>query len=407
LCCGAQAASYVPHKFKYDPLWLMLMPPIIRFIYGRQYVRVATPLCKRHRNRLKLPVWGAYFLVATVLPVVPVLVLLNAIGWHSLGGFLTVLLVLYLIALLLALAVVRLSTPRMVEFDQSSLVVVNAAQAFAHAHTNFGGAAAWGTAGFGPAPVMAQVANPLQSAYGQASYPQPAYPSAGYSSASYPSVGAYQAAKHPAQPPTQSSADTKVLLFVLGGGGAVVVVVLVLAVTMGMAMSKPRRRARPAAPPPTFVAVPPPQFAPPAMPRHEHRSQTTFSRPTARPARQQPGLPPAVPAAPVPTFAPPVFSPPVFSPADAAEPAPPQRPGEAIARAPEVDPFAETAPPPPKPKPALRTWSDASGNFRVEARLLEVVDGKARLERADGKVIVVPLERLSPADQQIAKSAQP
>lgn len=47
----------------------------------------------------------------------------------------------------------------------------------------------------------------------------------------------------------------------------------------------------------------------------------------------------------------------------------------------------------------VRTWSDASGKFRVEAQFVELADGKVRLQRTDGQVISVPLDRLSPADQ--------
>lgn len=41
------------------------------------------------------------------------------------------------------------------------------------------------------------------------------------------------------------------------------------------------------------------------------------------------------------------------------------------------------------------TWSDATGKFSVEAKLLEADDENVRLQRRDGKVITVPLSRLS------------
>lgn len=48
-----------------------------------------------------------------------------------------------------------------------------------------------------------------------------------------------------------------------------------------------------------------------------------------------------------------------------------------------------------------RTWNDATGAFSVEAQLLDVEDGKVRLKKTDGKVVVVPLDRLSKEDQDV------
>ena len=47
---------------------------------------------------------------------------------------------------------------------------------------------------------------------------------------------------------------------------------------------------------------------------------------------------------------------------------------------------------------AAREWTDRSGTYRIEADLVSVREGKAYLERGDGKVITVPLERLSVLD---------
>jgi len=60
----------------------------------------------------------------------------------------------------------------------------------------------------------------------------------------------------------------------------------------------------------------------------------------------------------------------------------------------------------------MRTWTDASGAFTVQAKLLGVDDGKVRLEKADGTAATVPLQNLSEADrayvsrQAGAKAAQ-
>ncbi len=62
------------------------------------------------------------------------------------------------------------------------------------------------------------------------------------------------------------------------------------------------------------------------------------------------------------------------------------------------DPFSTPEERAAQEKP--RTWSDASGKFRVDATLLRVADGKAVLKRADGKEVSVPIKRLSEADQK-------
>lgn len=48
----------------------------------------------------------------------------------------------------------------------------------------------------------------------------------------------------------------------------------------------------------------------------------------------------------------------------------------------------------------LRTWSDVSGRFTVTASLVACEDGQARLRKPDGRVVDVPLERLSETDRQ-------
>ena len=47
-----------------------------------------------------------------------------------------------------------------------------------------------------------------------------------------------------------------------------------------------------------------------------------------------------------------------------------------------------------------RQWSDATGKFKIEAKLLEVKGGKAILLKADGKKVEVPVDKLSAADQK-------
>lgn len=51
-----------------------------------------------------------------------------------------------------------------------------------------------------------------------------------------------------------------------------------------------------------------------------------------------------------------------------------------------------------------RTWRDNTGEYTIDARLVDVVDGNVRLEKSDGSLIVVPLERLSDADRRYLQS---
>ncbi len=52
---------------------------------------------------------------------------------------------------------------------------------------------------------------------------------------------------------------------------------------------------------------------------------------------------------------------------------------------------------------AGREWSDASGKFRVEAELVAVRSGKVILEKPNGAIITIPLDRLSQADRDFLK----
>ncbi|WP_145058481.1 SHD1 domain-containing protein [Adhaeretor mobilis] len=54
-------------------------------------------------------------------------------------------------------------------------------------------------------------------------------------------------------------------------------------------------------------------------------------------------------------------------------------------------------------KPKRRTWTDATGKHNIEATFMELVDDKVRLRREDGKVLLLPLNKLSEKDQEAAK----
>src|SRR5438105_3803872 len=50
-----------------------------------------------------------------------------------------------------------------------------------------------------------------------------------------------------------------------------------------------------------------------------------------------------------------------------------------------------------------REWNDSTGKFKIEAELVAVRSGKVILEKPDGTVITVPLEKLSAADQEFLR----
>ena len=51
----------------------------------------------------------------------------------------------------------------------------------------------------------------------------------------------------------------------------------------------------------------------------------------------------------------------------------------------------------------MRTWTDSTGKYKTEASFLALKEGKVRLKKADGSILALPLEKLSEADQWIAK----
>ncbi|WVQ81211.1 hypothetical protein IAT38_003333 [Cryptococcus sp. DSM 104549] len=58
----------------------------------------------------------------------------------------------------------------------------------------------------------------------------------------------------------------------------------------------------------------------------------------------------------------------------------------------------------PKPNPnRIRTWSDKSGQFKVEAEYLGLAGNKVRLHKLNGVIIEVPLEKMSARDAELIK----
>lgn len=62
---------------------------------------------------------------------------------------------------------------------------------------------------------------------------------------------------------------------------------------------------------------------------------------------------------------------------------------------------AKIAPPTITPWwPDRRTWKDTSGQFQLEADFMSYAAGQVKLKKADGSVIVIPMEQLSEEDQR-------
>lgn len=60
---------------------------------------------------------------------------------------------------------------------------------------------------------------------------------------------------------------------------------------------------------------------------------------------------------------------------------------------------ADHAPPKP-PVPMTRTWTDNTGDYKVEAEFHGYASGTVTLKKADGQLVKLPMERLSQSDQE-------
>ena len=62
---------------------------------------------------------------------------------------------------------------------------------------------------------------------------------------------------------------------------------------------------------------------------------------------------------------------------------------------------------PDLPAEPVRRWTDKSGSFSIQARLLEVTkDGNVKLQKEDGKTVVVSIDRLGAADRRYLRDRQ-
>jgi len=53
-----------------------------------------------------------------------------------------------------------------------------------------------------------------------------------------------------------------------------------------------------------------------------------------------------------------------------------------------------------------RTWTDKTGKFKIEAKFLGIENGKAKLEKPDGTLLQIDLEKLSTEDRKLAEKLQ-
>jgi len=174
-----------------------------------------------------------------------------------------------------------------------------------------------------------------------------------------------------------------------------------------VAPPKAPAKLKPAVPPAPAKVVVPPKAAAPVKPA---------APPAVKAPPPAPGAPPAPPK-------PAEKMPPAPAPAKAEAPkpaAPPPAPPKAEAPAPaKAEPPKLPPPPAPEKKPeapakktsavdrGLRTWTDRTGQHRLVARLVSVLEGDlVRLQRADGAYVRVALERLSVGDRQYIGSVQ-
>lgn len=76
--------------------------------------------------------------------------------------------------------------------------------------------------------------------------------------------------------------------------------------------------------------------------------------------------------------------------------------GGAVPEVPATAAITPAAAAEPGSSAGLRTWSDATGQYKIEAELISVSADSVQLKRKDGKVITVPLAKLSQQDRDIA-----
>ena len=56
------------------------------------------------------------------------------------------------------------------------------------------------------------------------------------------------------------------------------------------------------------------------------------------------------------------------------------------------------------PVASAKKWTDSTGNYTLEAKFIELRDGKVQLRKPDGRVLTVAIEKLNKADKEYVKT---
>jgi hypothetical protein len=82
---------------------------------------------------------------------------------------------------------------------------------------------------------------------------------------------------------------------------------------------------------------------------------------------------------------------------------------EANKRIPSRRPSSPTPTPTPAADPlqGMRTWTDSTGIYKMEGELVGVENGNVQLKRPDGKISIMPLNKLSAADRELVRAKYP
>ena len=169
--------------------------------------------------------------------------------------------------------------------------------------------------------------------------------------------------------------------------------------------------------------------APPTQPKTETPAEVKQPiAPAPKPEEPKPAPPQVPKEVEMPAEPPKATTPPVIAPAKPPElPVVPEKPAITPPKAAEPLPTAPVNPPAPAPVPpakpdqakppekpknekddpfgtrndikGLRMWTDASGQYQIEARFVGFIDGSVRLQKANGNYVRIRYELLSSADQ--------
>ncbi len=137
LCCGAPSTTGVTHKFYYDPTWLatigMLLPWYVRYYFASQSLTFPVPVCARHTRRLVMPTYLGMLFALFLIVLAPLAVAAHHAGMTVIRDVLFISFALILPTGLIALMLYRIMSPRMVDYDSRTALLVNVSAEFAEA----------------------------------------------------------------------------------------------------------------------------------------------------------------------------------------------------------------------------------------------------------------------------------